>query len=276
MTDSSSISARYTYGDIYSMEVINRTLNGYTSHFVLSDPSTQFGIQVSDSILTMEEQKSWLDELGTYTWPERSTIRMFGKDMEIPRESLAFMELPESDGDYEEDPPEEGEVRTLEHMYRFPGSDSCPAIPMSSKMCDLMHRVEDGFGYPRGTLNYCLVNRYVDKNATISPHRDKTSTLATGSPIITLSLGDTREMRFDLHKDGAYSLNYRSIEEAKAGLPRTSYKFSMKSGDAILINDRINTRWTHSIPRTRKEVGVRYSLTFRSVRIQRSMDRYMR
>ena len=52
-------------------------------------------------------------------------------------------------------------------------------------------------------INQCLVNRYLDKDATLPKHSDDEETIVFGSQIFTVSVGSTREVTFSSKTDEA-------------------------------------------------------------------------
>ena len=221
----------------------------------VDDPLTDFNASLSDTILGTEEQQSWFEDLDSVEWPKRQSITMFGKEVELPRECLAFIDTGS----------DESELDSDSSMYRFPGSDTCATMSMNTKLRDLTRRVEQAFGLPAHSFNFCLINRYADKQSTITAHRDKTDTLEPNTPIVTLSIGATREFVFALHPSGARRIGYKKVTEAKKAGVCVRHKFLVQSGDAIMFSQDVNSEWTHSIPRSKVDVGVRFSLTFRKV-----------
>ena len=228
----------------------------HRSAFVrVNDRLTDFDVSLSDTILGTQEQQSWFEDLDSVEWPKRQTITMFGKEVELPRECLAFVDTGSDESEFDSD----------SSMYRFPGSDTCATMSMNAKLRNLTRRVEQAFGLPAHTFNFCLINRYADRLSTITAHRDKTDTLEPNTPIVTLSIGATREFVFALHPSGARRIGYKKVSEAKKAGVRVRHKFLVQSGDAVLFSQDVNMDWTHSVPRSKADVGVRFSLTFRKV-----------
>lgn len=77
-------------------------------------------------------------------------------------------------------------------------------------------------------------------------HRDSTSGLVSGCPIVTISLGQERVFR---------------MRPYPSGTPRRD--FVMQSGDFIVIPWETNRSWTHEVPRFARYKGRRISVTIR-------------
>lgn len=97
-------------------------------------------------------------------------------------------------------------------------------------------------------FNHVVLHRYKDGRDTIGMHHDKWMDLAPGSTIACISLGATR--RFALGDRRGRVLRSMDVED----------------GDAVLLSDADNRAMKHAIPPTRRDVGVRYSITARRMR----------
>ncbi len=103
----------------------------------------------------------------------------------------------------------------------------------------LSRRIEAKTGQP---YNTCVIQIYNSGVVGIKPHRDKE--MKAGSIIASISLGETRNMRFE-----------RSSCE--------SVYIPLKAGTLCLINPPTNDYWLHSIPNDSTK-GIRVSLIFRN------------
>lgn len=93
-------------------------------------------------------------------------------------------------------------------------------------------------------LNVCIVQIYNDGRAQIKPHQDRE--IASGTKIISLSLGTTRVMRFE-----------------RKG--HRTHDILLESGTLCVMNPPTNDRWLHSIPILEgPDIGPRMSLVFRN------------
>ena len=102
-------------------------------------------------------------------------------------------------------------------------------------------------------FNFALANRYRDGNDAMGLHADDESELGVNPVIASLSFGGTRR--------------FRLVERNPTGKPsrRIAHALDLRSGDLLLMWGDTQSRWLHGIPRTRKPVGERINLTFRSV-----------
>ena len=103
----------------------------------------------------------------------------------------------------------------------------------------LAKRIEKVTGQP---YNTCVIQIYGSGSVGIKPHRDKE--MKPGSIIASISLGETRRMKFE--RNGFDSLDVE-----------------LESGDLCLINPPTNNYWAHSIP-TDTTKDVRVSLVYRN------------
>lgn len=96
-------------------------------------------------------------------------------------------------------------------------------------------------------LNGLLLNWYDgEKNHYIGPHRDATTDLLSDSPIVTISLGQERIFRLRPYGGSGYKdLTFRNAE-------------------VIVLPAKTNRNWTHEIPKSKKYIGKRISVTLRA------------
>lgn len=103
----------------------------------------------------------------------------------------------------------------------------------------LANRIEKATGQP---YNTCVIQIYNSGIVEIKPHRDKE--MKKGSIIASISLGETRTMRFE--RSGCETLD-----------------IPLESGTLCLINPPTNDYWLHSIPSDATK-NPRISLVFRN------------
>ncbi|MBK8370364.1 MAG: alpha-ketoglutarate-dependent dioxygenase AlkB [Saprospiraceae bacterium] len=100
--------------------------------------------------------------------------------------------------------------------------------------------------YIDSRLNGLLINWYDGSlNHYIGKHRDSTSNMIFGGPIVTISLGEKRIMRLRPYPKGD-----------------TKIDFEVNNGSILLIPYETNQVWTHEILKSTKNIGKRISLTF--------------
>lgn len=103
----------------------------------------------------------------------------------------------------------------------------------------LARRIEETTGQP---YNTCVIQIYNSGVVEIKPHRDKE--MKEGSIIASISLGETRAMRFERR-------GYEALD------------IPLEKGTLCLINPPTNDYWLHSIPADDSS-HVRISLVFRN------------
>ncbi|MCP4263862.1 MAG: alpha-ketoglutarate-dependent dioxygenase AlkB [Planctomycetes bacterium] len=105
---------------------------------------------------------------------------------------------------------------------------------------------------PDYKFNSVMVTKYDSPESYIPPHSDDEECIVTDSHIITVSLGDTREIVFRRKPPCDYS---REVLVATHG---SVYSMSRESQEY----------WDHSVPKVKSEEygGIRLSLTFRLLR----------
>jgi len=95
-------------------------------------------------------------------------------------------------------------------------------------------------------LNSCLANFYADGSEYISAHQDNEKTIAPNSPVVAVSLGETRTFRIRDSKTNKIVLD----------LP-------LPSGSVVIMRNQVD--YKHEIPKQLKKRGSRWSLTFRQI-----------
>jgi len=101
---------------------------------------------------------------------------------------------------------------------------------------------------PPNYFNACLLNLYPDGDSSLAYHKDNEPEMEKDSLIVSFSLGETR--KFYLKNDST-----KKVE-----------KFFVEEGDILIMEPLCQKEWTHSIPKEKKKVNPRISLTFRKFR----------
>ncbi|XP_063690521.1 uncharacterized protein LOC134823106 [Bolinopsis microptera] len=149
----------------------------------------------------------------------------------------------------------EGKHATIQYgqHYHYMGAKSEPK-PMPTLIGNIMKRLNTEFSstHPQKQFHYdlnsCLVNRYADGNEALPEHSDNEGDINRVSSIFTVSLGSCRTLSFR-------ETSTDKITEIKCQ-GRSMYHMTKASQEFF----------KHSIkPETSDEVGMRYSLTFRSI-----------
>ncbi|RIA10368.1 alkylated DNA repair dioxygenase AlkB [Flavobacteriaceae bacterium MAR_2010_72] len=95
-----------------------------------------------------------------------------------------------------------------------------------------------------------LLNLYRDGNDSNGWHADNEKELGKNPVIASLSLGEARWFHF----------KHRTISDQK-------YKLLLESGSLLIMKGSMQHHWLHQIPKTKKVVGERMNLTFRTIEI---------
>jgi alkylated DNA repair dioxygenase AlkB len=98
--------------------------------------------------------------------------------------------------------------------------------------------------------NFVLFNYYEDGGAGISYHHDDENAMCDSAPVWGVSIGSMRHMNMKLLKP---------IE----GEPNPLYKTPMPDGSLFTMGLACQRTHKHSVPKTKKVVGPRISMTFR-------------
>lgn len=147
-------------------------------------------------------------------------ISMFGKEVETPRWQQSFGK-----------------------NYNYSGSTN-EAEPIPKEFCDCQEWCKVHID---SRLNGFLVNWYDGKKGHyIGPHRDDTNDLELQSPIVTLSLGEERILRFRPYGGKGFK------------------DITVGDGEIIIIPWKTNQNWTHEVPNLKRYKGKRISLTLRA------------
>lgn len=127
--------------------------------------------------------------------------------------------------------------------YRYSGSKN-NALPIPN---ELAHYLKWCQNHIDDRLNGMLLNWYDGQSDHyIGAHRDDTRDLITGTPIVTISLGEERIFRMRPWK----SKGFKNI--------------TLRHGDIIIIPWETNLSWTHEVPSFKKYQGKRISITIRA------------
>lgn len=151
---------------------------------------------------------------------ERPVIHMHGQRVAIPRWQRAYG-----------------------RDYHFSGTTS-RALPIPPAVEPLLEWTRANIDE---RLDGLLVNWYDGSlGHYIGAHRDSLRELVSGAPIVTLSFGEQRTMRF------------------RPWRGRGFLDIPAAHGSVIVIPYTTNRFWTHEVPRTKRAQGRRISLTLRA------------
>ncbi len=127
--------------------------------------------------------------------------------------------------------------------YRYSGR-TLESRALVQPLPELMERVCSASA---ARFNHVLANRYRDGNDSMGLHSDNEPELGPDPVVATLSLGDTR--RFVLVP-----------KKRRDGAPRD---IPLGHGALLVMGGACQSHYRHGVPRTRRPVGERISLTFR-------------
>ncbi len=130
-----------------------------------------------------------------------------------------------------------------DHAYSYSGIRLEPRawtqrLESLARLCE----VESG-----ATYNSCLVNLYRDGQDSMGWHADDEPELGSEPLIASLSFGATRTFRLR-HKES-----------------KTVVTLPLEHGSLLVMSGAVQHCWVHEIPKTRKPVGQRVNLTFRTI-----------
>jgi alkylated DNA repair dioxygenase AlkB len=119
-------------------------------------------------------------------------------------------------------------------------------LPWTPLLTDLRGRLAS---VAQTRFNSVLLNLYRDGRDSNGWHADDERELGASPVIGSISLGETRRMRFR-RRDG-----------------RATFALDLRSGDALVMRGDAQSQWQHCIPKTSRIVGPRINLTFRWVNV---------
>ena len=97
-------------------------------------------------------------------------------------------------------------------------------------------------------FNTVLINLYRDGNDSNGWHADNEKALGRNPVIASVSFGETRPFHF----------KHRHIKEEK-------HKLNLEHGSLLIMKGEMQHYWLHQIAKTRKQIGERINLTFRTL-----------
>ena len=131
-----------------------------------------------------------------------------------------------------------------EFAYTYSGTVLKPC-PFSERVGELKERVENQIGQ---RFNSVLINWYRDGNDGMGFHNDLEKELGEMPLIASLSLGVERYIHF------------KPIQE-NLGTER----LLLTGGSLLIMEGKVQNKWKHGIPKTKRKIGGRINLTFRNI-----------
>lgn len=110
---------------------------------------------------------------------------------------------------------------------------------------ELKQKLDDSLGT---NFNSVLINLYRDGSDYMSWHSDDEKELGTNPLIASLSLGENRDFLFRLKSDKSNKI-----------------KLNLNSGSLLVMSDKTQNFWQHSVPKRKKIQNPRLNLTFRTI-----------
>jgi len=157
---------------------------------------------------------------------QQTRIRMAGKLVRIPRLNAWY-----------------GDENAA---YRYSGAHF-KALPWTDPLIRIRELIEQQCEH---RFNSVLANLYRDGQDSVAWHADDEPELGKDPFIASLSLGQIRRFQLKHRRD-------KSLSRIDIDLPDNSL---------LLMGGSLQHHWNHQIPKTRKVVGARINLTFRSIR----------
>lgn len=99
------------------------------------------------------------------------------------------------------------------------------------------------------TFTSCLLNLYRDGNDSNGWHADDEKELGKNPVIASVSFGEPRW----------FHLKHKTQ-------PNLKYKMLLANGSLLIMKDTTQHYWKHQIPKTKKKIGARINLTFRTIK----------
>ena len=130
------------------------------------------------------------------------------------------------------------------HGYSYSGIHHRPS-PMTPLLENLKARMDELAGR---RFDSVLINLYRDGADSMGWHSDDEASLGHDPVIASLSLGAERRFHF----------RHRQRKDRVA--------VDLGHGSCLIMRGRCQACWQHQLPKTRKKIGARINLTFRTIR----------
>jgi alkylated DNA repair dioxygenase AlkB len=121
---------------------------------------------------------------------------------------------------------------------------SYPEVAMPTELAQVCEAIDVELGF---APNNCLLNYYLDGNASMGFHSDSATELADGTGVAIVSLGAERKIVYRNKRDKAEQFSYQ-----------------LENGSLLYMSNQVQDEWLHAIPKA-EGVGERISLTFRQI-----------
>jgi alkylated DNA repair dioxygenase AlkB len=164
----------------------------------------------------------------------QNCVRMYGQQMPIPRLTAWF-------GD-------EGTGYSYSGIWNDPQE-------WPPELLQLRQQIESSTGE---SFNSVLLNLYREGSDSVSWHSDDEPEIDQKTCIASFSVGATR------------CFKYRDITFKGASGRRKSERLDLTSGSLLIMKPGMQLAAEHCIPKTKRIIGERINLTFRSVRVRQN------
>ncbi|MGI9501930.1 MAG: alpha-ketoglutarate-dependent dioxygenase AlkB family protein [Geminicoccaceae bacterium] len=130
-----------------------------------------------------------------------------------------------------------------DHGYSYSGirHEPAPFTPLLAKMKASIEAIT------RTSFNSVLINLYRGGQDSMGWHSDDEPTLGPEPEIASLSLGARRRFHFKHRRQG------------------DRIAIDLDHGSCLIMRGQCQANWQHQLPKTRKKVGPRINLTFRTI-----------
>tara|TARA_B100000700_G_scaffold291535_1_gene350639 strand:+ start:343 stop:867 length:525 start_codon:yes stop_codon:yes gene_type:complete len=167
------------------------------------------------------ESLFWQKQIREKTNWERPSINFYGNNFKIPRLVKFFSENGIT--------------------YKYSGINH-KGVGWPKWFSPLVNKINN---YCEIDFNGCLLNLYRNGKDCMGWHSDNEPEINSGLPIVSLSLGESRDLLF------------RDTSKTKRE------KILLSNGDLLIMNPTCQSDWQHSLPRREKIFNERINLTFR-------------
>lgn len=128
--------------------------------------------------------------------------------------------------------------------YSFSGITLQPK-PWNNELMEIRGLIEPLAGM---TFNSVLLNRYRDGSDSISWHTDAEKELGINPVIASVNFGEER----------VFQLKHIKTQER--------IDILLKHGSLLIMSGELQHNWLHQVPKTKKVIGERVNLTFRTIK----------
>lgn len=130
------------------------------------------------------------------------------------------------------------------HPYKYSNITMNPK-KITKELRDIKRDIET---FADHTFTSVLLNLYRDGNDSNGWHADNEKELGKNPVIASLSLGAPRIFQF----------KHRHLKDQK-------YSLNLEHGSLFIMRGEMQHFWLHQVPKTKKEIGERINLTFRTI-----------